>query len=274
MTDWSDWIGRTRTTEDVVTPAMVAGLNATLDADTVDQRTGDAPQSIHWLLANPHTPMRDLDPDGHPRRGDFLPPIPLPRRMWVASDVTFVAPIVIGEPLTVASVVASVTPKTGSTGALVFVEVDHTVEAREGLRVHERRTIVYREAGPSGEAKGRAATAASDFAREVMPDPVLLFRYSALTFNAHRIHYDRVYARETEGYPDLVVHGPLTASLLIDLCARQLGPNRLATIAVRAVSPAYVGQTLRLAGRRTEAGLDLEAAAAGQVIMRATATLK
>lgn len=272
MTDWADWIGRSRTTEDVVTPAMVAGLNATLDTETVAQASGPAPQGIHWLLANPHAPMREIDADGHPRRGDFLPPIDLPRRMWAASEVTYVAPIAIGEPLRITSTVASITPKTGSTGALVFVAVDHRITAQDEMRVVERQTIVYREPGGNASADASEPTPAA-FERVVTPDPVMLFRYSALTFNAHRIHYDRSYARDVEGYPDLVVHGPLTASLLIDLCARTFGPNRLKTFAFRGVGPAYVGQALRLCGNRTDTGLTLEATADGHVAVRATATL-
>ncbi|MCB1486740.1 MAG: hypothetical protein KDJ88_04680 [Bauldia sp.] len=272
MTDWSDWIGRTRTIEDTVTPAMVAGLNATLDAGTVEQASGAAPQAIHWLLAKLFAPMREIDADGHPRRGDFLPPIALPRRMWVGSDVTFAAPVMIGEPLKLESVVSAITPKSGSTGELVFVDMVHSVTASGEARVSEKQTVVFREAGRNA-APGPDAAPAADFERTVTPDPVLLFRYSALTFNAHRIHYDTPYTREVEGYPDLVVHGPLTASLLIDLCAREFGPNRLATFAFRAVSPAYVGEPLRLAARRTATGLDLEAAASGKVTMRAAATL-
>ncbi|MCB1497644.1 MAG: MaoC family dehydratase N-terminal domain-containing protein [Bauldia sp.] len=272
MTDWSDWIGRRRTIEDLVTPAMVAGLNATLDAETVEQATGAAPQAIHWLLARLFAPMREIDSDGHPRRGGFLPPIPLPRRMWAASDVTFAAPIMIGEPLKLDSVVSAITPKSGSTGELVFVEIAHTVTAGGAPRVREKQTVVFRGAGRNAGAGPEAAPDA-DFVRDLIPDPVMLFRYSALTFNAHRIHYDRPYAREVEGYPDLVVHGPLTASLLIDLCSRALGANRLATFAFRAIGPAYVGEPLRLAARRTNAGFDLEAAASGKVTMRASATL-
>jgi 3-methylfumaryl-CoA hydratase len=270
--DWSDWIGRTRESEDVVAAGLVDGLRATLDSPDSPGADEPAPQGVHWLLAPIRAPMRALGPDGHARTGGFLPPMTLPRRMWAASDVRFLAPIPVGAMVGIRSEIASVTPKSGASGQLVFVEVDHVVSANAIAAVQERQTIVYRGAGP-GSARGETDEGGCDFERCCRPDPVMLFRYSALTFNSHRIHYDHPYATAVEGYPALVVHGPLTASLLIDLCARQFGDNRLARFSFRAVGPAFVGEELRLHGRATDDGIELTAAAEGRVVMRAKAAL-
>jgi len=272
MTDWSDWIGRSREAEDVVTPGLVDGLRATLDYPDSPGAGEAAPQGIHWLLAPNRAPMRALGADGHARTGDFLPPMTLPRRMWAASHVRFLQPVPVGASVRLRSEIASVTPKSGASGELVFVEVDHVVSANGTAAVQERQTIVYRAAGKSS-ARGETDDIRSDFERRCRPDPVMLFRYSALTFNSHRIHYDQPYATGVEGYPGLVVHGPLTASLLIDLCARQFGGNRLSRFSFRAVSPAFAGEQLRLHGRSTGDGIELVAAADGRIAMRAKATL-
>ena len=272
MTDWSDWIGRSREAEDVVTAGLVDGLRATLDVPDNPGAGEPAPQGTHWLLAPNRVPMRALGADGHARTGDFLPPMTLPRRMWAASVVRFLTPIATGASVRLRSAIASVTPKSGASGELVFVEVDHVVSVNDADAVRERQTIVYRAAG-ARSARAEADEGPCDFERRCRPDPVMLFRYSALTFNSHRIHYDQPYATAVEGYPGLVVHGPLTATLLLDLCARQFGGNRLARFSFRAVSPAFVGEELRLHGRSTEDGIELVAAAEGRVIMRAKAKL-
>ena len=253
--DWREWIGRSRETEDVVTAGLIEGLRATLDSPDRPGADEPAPQGIHWLLAPHRAPMHALGPDGHARTGDFLPPMTLPRRMWAASDVRFLGPIPVGAPVRLRSRIASVTPKSGASGELVFVEVDHVTRVNGTAAVEERQTIVYRAAG-GRSARAEPDAGASDFERRCRPDPVMLFRYSALTFNSHRIHYDQPYATGVEGYPGLVVHGPLTATLLIDLCARQFGGNRLARFSFRAVSPAFAGEELRLRGRTVEDGID------------------
>lgn len=272
--DWSAWIGRSAAATDVLTRGMVSGLLATLDS-SISADYVAAPQGIHWLIAPTRAPMHDIGPDGHPTRGGFLPPSDLPRRMWAGSDVHFLRPLLIGDEVERLSRIASVEAKQGSTGPLLFVAVDHQYRAGGQEVVNERHTIVYRDiqptiiAGPTEEG-----SAAADFERILMPDPVLLFRYSALTFNSHRIHYDFRYATKVELYPDLVVHGPLMATLLLDLCAQTIGPNRLARFSFRAVAPAFSGRPLRLAGTRRDGGIDLVVSTeGGRIVMRATATV-
>ncbi|WP_332812813.1 hypothetical protein [Sphingomonas sp.] len=277
---WSDWIGNSARAQDVVAQPAVARFAAMLDSP---QPAGaSAPQGFHWCLCLPNAPTAEIDVDGHPKRGTFLPPIELPRRMWVGSDVSFVAPLPIVAKVERVSTVASVTEKDGSSGRLAFVEIDHVTSADGAVAVRERQTIVYREAAASAQAKVIAADAlaAPDLSgwtwqRRVVPSEVLLFRYSALTFNSHRIHYDLPYATAIEGYPGLVVQGPLTASLLLDLCARELGPDALASFAFRARTPAFAGEAMHLVGRRSGSEIALAALGGdGRTIISATATAR
>jgi 3-methylfumaryl-CoA hydratase len=277
---WTDWIGKPARAQDVVAQPAVARFAAMLDSA---QPAGvSAPQGFHWCLCLPEAPTAEIDVDGHPRRGTFLPPIELPRRMWVGSEVSFVAPLPVGANVERVSAVASVAEKDGSSGRLAFVEIDHVTSANGIVAVRERQTIVYREAAASPQAKGVTADtlAAPDLSgwmwqRRVVPNEVLLFRYSALTFNSHRIHYDLPYATEVEGYPGLVVQGPLTASLLLDLCARELGPDALASFAFRARTPAFAGEAIHLVGRRDGSDITLAALGGdGRTIISATATAR
>ncbi len=247
MDEWQRWIGREQVQRDVLTPALLARFRGTFDnADTGDV----APQGIHWCLCTPVTPTSDLDSDGHPKRGDFLPPIPLPRRMWASSKVDFHRPITVGAQIERRSVIAEIREKTGATGPLVFVDIDHTTMADNMLAVSERQTLVYREAPTPGAAIASGhppdARGLPTWSRQATPDTALLFRYSALTFNSHRIHYDLPYAMHEEGYPGLVVHGPLSASLLLDLAHRNLGSNTLVSFGFRGVAPAYANEPLDL----------------------------
>jgi 3-methylfumaryl-CoA hydratase len=271
--DLEDWIGRTETARDILTPGLVQGLNATLDRDSPYPEPGcEAPQGIHWLLAQPRVAQSRIGPDGHPERGDFLPPVALPRRMWAASRVDFLAPLRVGDDIERTSTVAAVTDKEGRSGALVFVEVDHVTRAGETPAVSERQTIVYRQAGGNAGSPRPGPGGDWEWRRQVTPDAVLLFRYSALTFNAHRIHYDLDFATRTEGYPGLIVHGPLTATLLLDLAARKLGGNALAHFRFRGVSPAFSGAPLTLLGRQEGADLSLAAEnGEGHPVMTASA---
>lgn len=281
MADWQGWTGRTQSTQDQLTPAKLAQFRATIDSDEV----GDiAPQAIHWCLCLPETATADLDSDGHPRRDaspdSFLPPIPQPRRMWAASDVIFCAPIAVGARAERHSVIASITRKQGKSGTLVFVEISHDTHADGALVVQERQTIVYRDPPASAPmARAASATDGPDLSewhwyRCVTPHETMLFRYSALTFNSHRIHYDAPYARAVEGYPGLVVHGPLSATLLIDLAGRNLGPNRLHRFAMRAVSPAFTGETLHLVGKTAGDNITLAALGPdGRTIVSAIASI-
>ncbi len=282
MGTWQDWIGRVERREDRVDPGQFARWCATLDRGAPDG--GATAQGFHWCLGLPDAATAQLGPDGHPLRNDspdsFLPPIPLPRRMWASSKVEFLQPLRVGEAVSRLSRVASVTEKTGGTGQLVFVEIAHETSGESGLAVREMQTVVYRapaEAGtppaPPPLGEGRFDAAAWQAHRLLAPAEPLLFRYSALTFNSHRIHYDLPYATAEENYRGLVVHGPLTATLLLDLARRELGDNALKTIAFRGTSPAICGEELHLVLRKADGAIELGAFAAdGRQVMSASAS--
>ncbi|KQZ64822.1 hypothetical protein ASD67_10360 [Sphingopyxis sp. Root1497] len=279
MADWTAWIGRRIAQQDVLTPSALARFRATIDSDEI----GDvAAQAIHWCLCLPDAPTATLGPDGHPLRADspdsFMPPIPLPRRMWAASDVRFHAPIAAGAAIARTSTLAAIKEKNGATGQLVFAEVEHETRADGVLAVSERQTIVFRAPAPvAAPAPAPVSTDAPDLSawtwrRDLVPSEAMLFRYSALTFNSHRIHYDLPYARDEEGYRGLVVHGPLTATLLLDLAQRELGANALAAFTMRAQAPAFVGEPMHLVGRAKDGGWEMAAIGSdGRTIMAAEA---
>ena len=281
--DWSDWLGREQVSCDRLDPALAARWAGTFDLPAPDD--GAMPQGIHLCLCTPDAPTEALGEDGHPERSDsvdsFFPPVPLPRRMWAASKMQFHAPLAIGAQIERVSRIASIEEKSGRSGTLVFVDVDHRTSANGTLAVTERQTLVYREAAASDAplspppATGDAFDPANwDAHLTLVPDSRLLFRYSALTFNTHRIHYDTPYAREVERYRGLVVHGPLMASLLLQLAAREFGDNRLASFGFRAISPAITAEPLHLALRQGEAGIELAAIAAdGRECLKARASL-
>lgn len=309
MGAWDDWIGRSEVRSDILTPSLVERFRATIDSDVPDD---PAPQGIHWLTCIPDAPTAELGEDGHPLRSDdsFFPPIPLPRRMWASSKVEFVAPIEAGASILRRSTIASVAEKTGSTGSLAFVDVAHETSANGTLAIRETQTLVYREAATpdrSSRAQSRDESARQGVStsangpkfiqsaaagggegldtngvdldewpihRSLVPSEALLFRFSALTFNTHRIHYDMPYARDVEAYRGLVVHGPLMASLLLDLIARELGPNRLRRFAFRAQSPAFAGEPLHLVARQDGEALTLATLGAdGRTCVSAEASL-
>lgn len=282
MGDYSAWIGREELRRDILTPGLVSHWCATLDRDAPADY---APQGLHWCLCTPDAPTAALGPDGHPKRdasaASLLPPLPLERRMWAAGAVEFLAPITTGAVVERRTRVLSITEKQGGTGPLVFAELAHETCAGNTLAVRETQTLVYRDAPPAGSApappplgEGHFDAAAWDVTREVLPTPALLFRYSALTFNTHRIHYDHPYATGTEGYRGLVVHGPLIATLLLDLARRSLASETaLAKFSFRAVSPAVADEPLHLALKRADGELSLAAHAAdGRQVMAAKAT--
>ncbi|WP_343716363.1 MaoC family dehydratase N-terminal domain-containing protein [Inquilinus sp.] len=213
------WIGREETAEDTVTADLARKFHATLDLPGPPPQAGDAvPRLIHFCLAQPAAPTAELGPDGHPARGGFLPPVPLPRRMWAGGNVAFDGELRVGDAVRRTSRIADVVAKQGRTGPLCFVTVEHVIEAGGRAAVRERQDLVYR--GPDGGAKAPAPPAEPGRQqRRVEAGATLLFRYSALTFNGHRIHYDRRHATEAEGYPGLVVHGPLQATLLCHFAA-------------------------------------------------------
>jgi 3-methylfumaryl-CoA hydratase len=244
MVDLEDWIGRTATDSDVATATPFAALSAALDRPAERPPDGTAlPALWHWLYFLPLHRQSEIGPDGHARRGRFLPPVPLPRRMWAGSQFAFHKPLRVGERLTRVSTVQDVTAKRGRTGALVFVKVRHEIRrgTESDLALAEFHDIVYREAPRAEDAapSPQAAPASASWERECVPDAVLLFRYSALTFNGHRIHYDRRYVTEVEGYPGLVVHGPLIATLLLDLLRQQRPEAEVTSYEFRAVRPVF-----------------------------------
>jgi len=240
----ADWIGRTETHSDTVTATPVAALAATLDRQADRPAPGTPlPPLWHWLYFLPLARQSDIGSDGHPRRGGFLPPVPLPRRMWAGSQFTFHAPLVVGDVIERTSTIANVTAKHGRSGELVFVKVQHEIRVRgiDAPAITEFHDIVYREAAQATEIPPppQAAPAAASWEQEWHADDVLLFRYSALTFNGHRIHYDRRYVTAIEGYPGLVVHGPLLATLLLDLLRHRQPEATVARFEFRALRPVF-----------------------------------
>ena len=272
-----EWQGRSDSRADVITLTPVAALAATLDREDPFPQTGDAlPPLWHWLYFLPIYRQSEVGDDGHPRRGGFLPPVPLPRRMWAGSRLQFHHPLRVGEPVTRISTIVDVDHKEGRSGALVFVLVRHHVSNAAGVALTEEHDIVYRDHPRPGEPEPKPQAAPRDYAwvREIHPDPVLLFRFSALTFNGHRIHYDRPYVTGVEGYPGLVVHGPLVATLLLDLLRRNLPDACVVRFAFRAVRPLFDiapfslcgkveadGKTVKLWAKDAEGSLTLDATA-------------
>jgi len=281
MSDWTGWVGREDVRRDRIDTGLLARWCATLDrAAPAD---GEVPQGFHWCLCLPDAPTAALGEDGHPRRDDssasFMPPVPLPRRMWASSKIEFARALRTGEAIERRSRIVSVTAKTGGSGQLVFVDVAHETSGDGDVAVREVQSIVFREAAPPGTPPAPPPLVTRTFdaggwdaVRTIVPGAPLLFRYSALTFNSHRIHYDLPYATGAEGYRGLVVHGPLTASLLLDLARRALGDNCVRSFAFRGVSPAMAGEPLHLALRGEGATIELGAFAAdGRQVMSARA---
>ena len=269
------WIGRSTEASDTVTAQLVKGLRATVFMEIGDPKPGDAaPFTVHWCLAQPVYPMSELGPDGHPSRGGFLPPVPLPRRMWAGGELEFIDALRVGDQATRTSRIADVTMKTGSTGALCFVAVEHLVTTPRGLAIRERQDIVYRDMSSApAAAKPAAAPPSAQHRESHMADAVLLFRYSALTFNGHRIHYDRDYVTGVEGYPGLVFHGPMQAALLVEFAAKLHDGKAPAKFSYRGVQPLFEGSEFSVNANDNGAGLELWTAnAEGQPTMRGTAT--
>lgn len=239
----AEWIGRTQRTADWITPSRVAAWHATLDHPADLPRDGDpAPLGFHWTLGPAIARESELGLDGHPKRGAFLPPVELPRRLWAGSRVTFHRPLRVGERVERTSEIASIAEKAGQSSPLVFVTVRHHLLGADGLAIEEEQDLVYRGAAagrPAGEQRSDVESRVATWSRTIHPTETLLFRYSALTFNTHRIHYDRRYAIDVEGYPGLVVHGPLLATLLLDLVQTTLPPERVERFHFRAKRPTF-----------------------------------
>jgi 3-methylfumaryl-CoA hydratase len=271
-------VGKIETRSDQVTSLPIAALAATLDIDAPASLPGDpVPPLWHWLWFLPIHRQSELGPDGHAKRGAFLPPVPLPRRMWAGGRFEFHRPLRVGETLTRTSRIVDVQQKEGRTGPLVFVVVRHEIGNAGQIALIEEQDIVYRE-HPKPDAPAPAPQPAPNdcmWERAVRPDDVLLFRYSALTFNGHRIHYDRRYATEVEGYPGLVVHGPLVATMLLELLRSNAPGMKVERFAFRSVGPLFDTAPFLLCGKREADGKTVSLwarDAAGDLAMTATVT--
>ena len=266
------WIGRQEVQDDRLGLAPPAALSATLDRDDPPPSDGDAlPPLWHWLFFLPRARQSEIGPDGHPKRGGFLPPVPRPRRMWAGGRLNFLTPLHLGAPVRRVSTIADVSAKSGRSGNLVFVLVRHEISGPAGLAIAEEHDIVYRDppAPDAAPATPQPAPTNETWRRDITADDVLLFRYSALTFNGHRIHYDRRYVTTEEGYPGLIVHGPLLATLLVDLFRRN-DQRPVKSFTFRALSPVFdttpftvcgmpSSDGAKLWGRRADGALCMEA---------------
>ena len=282
LTHLESWVGKTEILSDDITAAPVRALSATLDRDDGAPVAGLTvlPPLWHWLYFLPKQRQSEIGPDGHPKRGGFLPPVPLPRRMWAGGRLRWLTenPLLVGDVVQRISRIESVAHKAGRTGDLLFVLVKHEVHNSKGLALTEEHDIVYRAAAQPGDPVPPpvAAEKGAAWQREIVPDDVLLFRYSALTFNGHRIHYDRRYVTEVEGYPGLIVHGPLIATLLVDLLRRHASGAFVKSFSFKAVRPTFDLHPFRLNGQPSADGKTIQLWAQdheGWLTMQGTAEL-
>lgn len=278
LSDLQTWVGRTEVRRDRFTERPLQGWAATLDERDPATVTGHTlPPCWHWLYFPPLYRQSELGADGHARLGEFHPPVPLPRRMWAGSRLEFLRAPRLGDTITKTTRITAIDGKQGRDGPLLFIRLHHEVATTGGLLVVEAQDIVYRGGAPiAGSARtGTPAPEECDWAIERQPDELLLFRYSALTFNSHRIHYDYRYATAVEGYPGLVVHGPLIAMLLLEGLSANVAGARVARFTFRAVRPAFAGSILHVCGRRAGGNeVHLWAHHEGMLVMDATAVLQ
>lgn len=275
--DFAAWIGRTETVADDLSLAQALAAAATFDEVALQlTHASPLPPLWHWFYFLPRAPQAALGTDGHPQRGGFMPPIPYPRRMFAGARLRFHQLLQIGIPARREGVIRNIVQKSGRSGSLAFVTVGYGYYQQEVLCIEEEQDIVYREPGPpvpAPQAVTLPELPAGAWSRVVVPDTRLLFRFSALTFNAHRIHYDRPYAINEEGYPGLVVHGPLTAVLLLQL-VRQATAQPVAGFSFRGQAPLFDLAPFRLVGIPDGGRVELEAQGPdGKVAMQATAEL-
>ncbi len=276
---FQEWLGKAQSTSSVLTNAPMEGLAATLDRDVTTFSAGDTlPPLWHWLYFLETSKQSELAEDGHPQRGDFLPPIPLPRRMWAGSRINFIRPLLVGDSIERESTIKSIKLKQGRSGSLGFVCVAHELSDSSGPVLQEEHDIVYRDM-PTGKTSAQPPLKADedhDFARTVIPDPTLLFRYSALTFNAHRIHYDRAYAKDVESYDGLVVHGPLLATFLLELFTDTYPDATLSAFSFKALKPVFDTDPFQVCGTKPDNSGNAKlwiADSAGNLCMEARAEL-
>ena len=269
-----DWVGRKEEIQDCIYPTPARALALTLNDRDFAGREGDPlPELWHWLYFLPLVARAEIGPDGHPKRGGFLPPVALERRMWASGQLTFHQDLRIGEAVTKTSEILKVAEKEGKAGSMVFVTVRHTIGSARGVAIEEQHDIVYLPM-PKQFVPAAPNPVPEDLEwQEAYPvDPVLLFRFSALTFNAHRIHYDISYASEVEKYPGLVVHGPLQAVLLLESAKRNNPDRRPASYRFRALRPLFDFDRVSVCGRpNSEGGHELYTAnTANDIGMQAT----
>ncbi len=273
--EWQDWVGREETVVESISPQRVATLAATLDCERIPTAGEALPPGWHWVFFNPFVPRHGLGEDGHPKRGGFLPPVPLPRRMWAAGRIDYGSErLIVGEEAIRRTTIRAIETKSGRSGQLVFVSLLHRISCGGVECLSEEQDIVYREAS-SGATAQTPAPEGAQWSKQVEPDPVLLFRYSALTSNGHRIHYDQQYARNEEGYPDLVVQGPLSATLLQNFAGELRPDARLTHFGFRGVHPLFVNAPFALEAKTLDGdpnALDMWARGPnGELAMRASA---
>ncbi|PID44503.1 MAG: acyl-CoA dehydrogenase [Proteobacteria bacterium] len=235
------WEGNQETQEDDITLFPARALAAALDHDRLPEKGDELPTFWEWLYFLPTPKASATGADGHPSKGGFLPPVPLPRRMWAAGEAEIHKPLIIGEPASRTSTILSVDLKQGSTGTLVFVNVKHDISQKGSLCISQIQNIVYREqpAEAAPLPRGKEPSVSPLWSKTIKADPVLLFRFSALTYNGHRIHYDRPYSTDEELYPALVVHGPLLVTLLLDLKQSRAPDQTIRKFTFRALRPTF-----------------------------------
>jgi 3-methylfumaryl-CoA hydratase len=259
-----EWIGRSETVTERAGPARMQGLAALLDKPGIPAE-GDAMNPMgHWCYFTPRVRQSEIGPDGHPARGGFMPPVPLPRRMFGGFRTTYHRPLILGEMMRREARIADIQIKQGSSGTLVICTVRHTFHGECGLAIEEDHDYIYRgnppadaKSGSGGTSRTAAAPEKPQWSKQVVPDPLMLFRYSAVTFNGHRIHYDRTYATETEGYPALVVHGPLIATLLAELALENNPGRTFRRFDFQASAPLFDDAPFTVAGKPTDDGCSL-----------------
>ncbi len=256
MSDWESWRGRRNTSEAHLHAEQANRMAVTLDLDPCFQTGDELPPAWHWLYFHDLVKASDLGLEGHPKLGVVLPPVPLPRRMWAGGGFVFYTPLRLGDTVKRTSIIQSITAKEGRSGPLYFVGVEHTLMTEGVVNLIEEQTIVYRELTHDAQpGKAQAAPTDAGYSRRYILDSTALFRYSALTFNGHRIHYDVDYCRDIEGYPNLVIHGPLVATLLLDLYIQRGQP--LERFRYRATSPLFLPHAFTVSGKTDGRGAKL-----------------
>jgi 3-methylfumaryl-CoA hydratase len=273
--DLTPWVGRTEVRVDRVDQRTAQALAATLDLDPYTMKMGaELPPLWHWVYFTPNARRNEVGSDGHPTRGGFLPPVDLPNRMWAGGRLSFLRPLQVGEAVSRSSRIVRCERKNGRSGELVFVTVEHSISGKRGVCLIEEQDIVYRQPAPKGSPlAGAVIEGHAEYRQPIHPDPVLLFRYSALTFNAHRIHYDQPYATQEEGYPGLIVHGPLAATLLLEAFRVTHPAKRIRSFTFRAVGPLFSTADFDVCGQLTGPdSASLWADCEGRLAMKAEVT--